>query len=58
MGKKQEELDILVQAHNYDVIEITEMWLDSSYDCSTTMDGYNLFRKDMQKKKGSVALYI
>ncbi|CAM4394956.1 unnamed protein product [Caretta caretta] len=44
---------------NYDVIGITETWWDNSHDWSTVMDGYKLFRKDRQGRKGrGVALYV
>ncbi|CAM5089359.1 unnamed protein product [Eretmochelys imbricata] len=46
-------------SRNYDVIGITETWWDNSHDWSTVMDGYKLFRKDRQGRKGGgVALYV
>ncbi|XP_073188209.1 uncharacterized protein [Lepidochelys kempii] len=59
LGNKQGELEVLVMSRNYDVIGITETWWDNSYDWSTVMDGYKLFRKDRQGRKGGgVALYV
>ncbi|CAM5155513.1 unnamed protein product [Natator depressus] len=59
LGNKQGELEVLVMSRNYDVIGITETWWDSSHDWSTVMDGYKLFRKDRQGRKGGgVALYV
>ncbi|CAM5113306.1 unnamed protein product [Natator depressus] len=59
LGNKQGELEILVMSRNYDVIGITETWWDNSHDWSTVMDGYKLFRKDRQGRKGGgVALYV
>uniref|UniRef100_A0A8C3FIA9 C-type lectin domain-containing protein n=1 Tax=Chrysemys picta bellii TaxID=8478 RepID=A0A8C3FIA9_CHRPI len=51
-GNKQGELEVLAQSRNYDVIGITETWWDNSHDWSTVMDGYKLFRKDRQGRKG------
>ncbi|GAB0193035.1 hypothetical protein GRJ2_001768800 [Grus japonensis] len=43
----------------YDLIGITEMWWDGSYDWSVGMEGYRLFRKDRQGRQGGgVALYV
>ncbi|XP_065411777.1 uncharacterized protein LOC135973241 [Chrysemys picta bellii] len=59
LGNKQGELEVLAQSGNYDVIGITETWWDNSHDWSTVMDGYKLFRKDRQGRKGGgVALYV
>ncbi|GAB0208244.1 hypothetical protein GRJ2_003290100 [Grus japonensis] len=36
-----------------------ETWWDSSYDCSVGMEGYRLFRKDRQGRRGGgVTLYV
>ena len=59
MGNKQEELEVTVQQANYDLVAITETWWDNSHDWSAVMDGYKLFRRDRQGRKGGgVALYI
>ena len=59
MGNKQEELEAIVQQANYDLVAITEMWWDCSHDWSAAMDGYKLFRKDRQGRRGGgVALYV
>ncbi|XP_065421532.1 uncharacterized protein LOC101931368 isoform X1 [Chrysemys picta bellii] len=59
LGNKQGELEVLAQSGNYDVIGITETWWGNSHDWSTVMDGYKLFRKDKQGRKGGgVALYV
>ncbi|GAB0202510.1 hypothetical protein GRJ2_002716600 [Grus japonensis] len=36
----------------YDLIGIMEMWWDGSYDWSVGMEGYRLFRKDRQDRRG------
>ncbi|GAB0209788.1 hypothetical protein GRJ2_003444500 [Grus japonensis] len=42
-----------------DLIGITETWWDSSYDWSVGMEGYRLFRKDRQGRRGGgVAHYV
>ncbi|PKU26822.1 adaptin ear-binding coat-associated protein 1 [Limosa lapponica baueri] len=57
MGKKQEELEAIVQQENCDVA-ITEMWWDDFRDWSAALDGYKLFRRDRQGRKGGgVALH-
>ncbi|GAB0176447.1 mitochondrial enolase superfamily member 1 [Grus japonensis] len=59
MGNKQEELETCVRLQGYDLIGITEMWWDSSYDWSVGMEGYRLFRKDRQGRRGGgAALYL
>ncbi|GAB0207912.1 hypothetical protein GRJ2_003256900 [Grus japonensis] len=58
-GNKQEELETCVCLQGYDLIGITEMWWDSSYDWSVGMEGYRLFRKDRQGRQGGgVTLYV
>jgi len=59
MGIKQEELETIVQQDSYDLGAITETWWDDFHDWSAAMDGYKLFRRDRQGKRGSeVALYV
>jgi len=59
MGNKQEELEATVQQANYDLVAITETWWDCSHDWSAAMDGYKLFRRDRQGRRGGgMALYV
>ena len=59
MGNKQEELEAIARQENYDVVAITETWWDDSHNWSAAMDGYKLFRKGRQGRRGGgVALYI
>ncbi|KAK4820971.1 hypothetical protein QYF61_009437 [Mycteria americana] len=59
MGKNQEELEATVQQENYDIVAIMEMWWDDSHNWSAAMDGYKLFRRDRQGRRGGgVALYV
>ncbi|PKU43819.1 nipped-b-like protein [Limosa lapponica baueri] len=59
MRNKQEELEATVQLENYDVIIIIETWWDDSHNWNAVMDGYKLFRRDRQGRRGGgVALYI
>ena len=59
MSNKQEELEATVQQASYDLVAITETWWDHSHDWSAAMDGYKLFRKDRQGRRGGgVALYV
>ena len=59
MGNKQEELEAIVRQASYELVAITEMWWDHSHDWSAAVDGYKLFRKDRQGRRGGgVALYV
>ncbi|KAK4825626.1 hypothetical protein QYF61_001306 [Mycteria americana] len=59
MGIKQEELEAIVHQENYDIVSITETWWDDSHNWSVAMDGYKLFRRDRQGRRGGgVALYV
>jgi len=59
MGNKQEELEATVLLESYDLIAITETWWDESHDWSVAIDGYRLFRRDRQGRRGGgIALYI
>ena len=58
-GQKQEELEAIVRKASYDLAAITETRWDRSHDWSAAMDGYKLFRKDRQGRRGSgMALYV
>ncbi|RMC22179.1 hypothetical protein DUI87_03052 [Hirundo rustica rustica] len=59
MGNKKEELEAMVQQQSYDVVAITETWWDESHGWSTALNGYKLFRRDRQGRRGGgMALYI
>ncbi|KAK4832290.1 hypothetical protein QYF61_021689 [Mycteria americana] len=59
LGNKQEELELHVQSESYDIIGITETWWDNSHDWRIMMDGYKLFHKDRQGRRGGgVVLYV
>ncbi|GAB0204012.1 mitochondrial enolase superfamily member 1 [Grus japonensis] len=59
MRNKQEELEALAQSQCYDVIGISETWWEESCDWCAVMDGYRLFRRDRQGRRGGrVALYV
>jgi len=51
MGNKQEELEMRAHLRGYDIISITEMWWDRSYDWSIGMGVYRLFKKDRGDKE-------
>ena len=58
MGNKQGELEAIVQQENYYMVAITETCWDDSHNWSAAMDGYKLFRRDRQGRRGGgVALY-
>ncbi|GAB0207569.1 hypothetical protein GRJ2_003222600 [Grus japonensis] len=59
MGNKQEQLEKCALLQGYDLISITEMWWDGSYDWSVGMEGYRLFRKDRHgRRRRGVTLYV
>ncbi|PKU36968.1 hypothetical protein llap_12730 [Limosa lapponica baueri] len=59
MGNKQEELEATVLLESYDTVAITETWWDESYNWSVAIEGYKLFRRDRQGRRGrGVALYV
>ena len=59
MRNNQEELEALAQSQCYDIIGISETWWEESCDWCAVMDGYRLFRRDKQcRRGGGVALYV
>ncbi|PKU40284.1 glycerol kinase [Limosa lapponica baueri] len=59
LGNKQEELEATVLLESYDIVAITETWWYESYDWSVAIEGYKLFRRDRQGRRGGgVALYV
>ena len=59
MGKKQEELEAIVQLENSDIVAVMETWWDDSHKWSAAMDVYKLFRRDRQGRRGSgIARYV
>jgi len=58
-GNKREELEATVLLQNYDLIALTETWWDESHDWRVAINGYRLFRRDRQGKRGGgIALCI
>ena len=54
-----DELEVLAQSRNYDIIGISETWWDESCDWGVAIDGYRLFRRDRQGRRGGgVAMYV
>jgi len=59
MGNQQEELEAIVQQDSNDFVAIAETWWDDFHDWSALMDGYKLFSRDRNGKRGSgVAVYV
>ncbi|PKU31493.1 rna-directed dna polymerase from mobile element hypothetical protein [Limosa lapponica baueri] len=59
VGNKQDELEAIVQQDSCDVVAITEVWWDDGHNWNAVMDGYKLFRRDRQGRRGGgVALYV
>ena len=59
MDNKQEELEASVWQANCDLVAVMETWWDRSHDWSAAMDGYKLFRRDRQGRRGGgMALYV
>ncbi|GAB0210070.1 hypothetical protein GRJ2_003472800 [Grus japonensis] len=58
MGNKQ-ELEAITLLESYDLFTITVTGWDRSHEWSAAIDGYRLFRRDRQGRRGGgVALYI
>lgn len=58
VGNKK-ELETMVQLEKYDLIAIVESWWDKSHNWNAGIEGYELFRRDRQGRKGRcVALYV
>ncbi|CAJ0932325.1 unnamed protein product [Ranitomeya imitator] len=56
---KMEELEAEISTGNFDIVGITETWLDESYDWAVNLQGYSLFRKDRKNRRGGgVCLYV
>ena len=59
MRSKQEELEALAQSQSYDNVGLSETWWEESCEWSAVMDGYRLFRRDRQGRRGrGVALCV
>ncbi|KAJ7398093.1 mitochondrial fission process protein 1 [Pitangus sulphuratus] len=59
MRNKQEELKALAQSQGFGIIGISEPRWDESCDWSALLDGYRLFRRDRQGRRGrGVARYV
>ncbi|KAJ7402610.1 hypothetical protein BTVI_84811 [Pitangus sulphuratus] len=52
MRNKQEKLEALVQSQRFDIIDINETWWDETCDWIALLDGYRLFRRDRQGRRG------
>ncbi|CAJ0925451.1 unnamed protein product, partial [Ranitomeya imitator] len=59
LTNKMEELEAEISTGNFDIVGITETWLDESYDWAVNLQGYSLFRKDRKNRRGGgVCLYV
>ncbi|CAJ0962937.1 unnamed protein product [Ranitomeya imitator] len=59
LRNKMEELEAEISTGNFDIVGITETWLDESYDWAVNLQGYSLFRKDRKNRRGGgVCLYV
>ena len=48
MGNKQEELEAMMCLENNGLVAIRETWWDQSHNWRTVIQGYRLFRRDIQ----------
>ena len=60
---KYDELELYVKQENFDIVGISETWLnDSIADSEVEIEGYTLLTKDKnsktKKREGGVVLYI
>uniref|UniRef100_A0A803JG40 Reverse transcriptase domain-containing protein n=1 Tax=Xenopus tropicalis TaxID=8364 RepID=A0A803JG40_XENTR len=59
LSGKLGELQAIACIENYDLIGITETWWDDKCDWAVNLNGYTLFRRDREiKKGGGVCLYV
>ncbi|PKU38714.1 nipped-b-like protein [Limosa lapponica baueri] len=59
MNNKQGELEAMMHQENYDIVAIAETWWDASHDWSATIEGYKVFRRGRQERRGGgVAVYV
>lgn len=59
MGNKQRELETMVPLENFDLIAIKGIWWEDSHDWNTTIEGYKLFRRDRQGRRGrKVTIFV
>lgn len=58
-GNKQKELELCVKSESYYIVEITEIWWDNSNDWNIVLEGYRLFCKDRQGRRGGgITLHV
>jgi len=57
MSNKEEELETCAHLQGYDFIGITERRWDGFCDWSVGMEGYRLFKKDGQGRRGGGAAF-
>jgi len=59
MSIKEEELEATMLLESCDLVATTETWWDKSHDWSGAIDGYRLFKRDRQRRRGrGITLYI
>ncbi|KAJ7426117.1 mitochondrial fission process protein 1 [Willisornis vidua] len=59
MANKQKESKALAPSQRFDIIGLRGNWWDETCDWSALLDGYSLFRRDRQGRRGrGVALYV
>ncbi|KAM6305694.1 complement factor H-related protein 4-like [Aegotheles albertisi] len=59
MSNKPAKLEALAQSQRFDIIGISKTWWEESCDWSALLDGYKLFRRDRQGRRGGAeALYV
>jgi len=59
LGNKQEELETTVLLENHNIVDIIKTHRDDSHNWKVVINGYRLFRRDRQGRKGGgVATYI
>ena len=59
LSKKLPQLSMFVKKHNFDVFGINETWVDASFnDKDLQINGYDILRKDRNRKGGGVCIYV
>lgn len=58
IGNKEGELEVLVQSQGQDILGLSEMWWVGSQVWNAETNGYRLFRRDGQGRRGGITLDI
>ncbi|CAJ0945212.1 unnamed protein product [Ranitomeya imitator] len=58
LANKIEKLELMLLKHNYDMVGISETWLDESHDWAVNLHGYSLFRNDRMDRYHNIGILV